>query len=314
MMIQPNFVKRRVLFLTLLTIALLGRLEAQPAYPRVPGEAQLIYKDLQHFSEAFKQLNSASDTLSVLQEYYFGKATPGLKEFINRHNLTPEMLRDALAMYPERYALIPGFVAEIDQVEQTYSELMEAFGAAVPNAMYAPTYLLVDANRGIGQASQVGQLVTITRVVDNPEKLQKLITHELSHFQQAMAMGGQKYAALYSSPDNMLGLCLREGGAEFITSLVLNTITQSASLEFLEMDEEKLKEQFMKDLSVQKKDYWLWDSIGRDGQPQLLGYVMGYKVCQAYYEKSADKPGALQTILKMPDASEFLVASGYFKR
>ena len=77
------------------------------------------------------------------------------------------------------------------------------------------------ANIGIAQASQYGQLVTIMRVLDNEEKLLKVIVHELAHFQQAKAIGGQQYVSLYSQPDNMLGICLREGGAEFITNQVL---------------------------------------------------------------------------------------------
>lgn len=39
--------------------------------------------------------------------------------------------------------------------------------------MYPPTYLIVGANRGIGQASMAGQLITVTRIVDNMDKLKK---------------------------------------------------------------------------------------------------------------------------------------------
>ena len=189
---------------------------------------------------------------------------------------------------------------------------MMAFGQVVPNAMYAPTYLLVGANRGIGQASLPGQLITVTRVADNKEKLKKLMVHELSHFQQAMAMGGQKYAALYAAPDNMLGLCLREGGAEFVTSLVLNDITQSKALAYIEQDESKLKDRFKADLEAQDKEFWLWDSLNQDSHPKLLGYAMGYKICDSYYDQASDKKEALQQILRMDDAETFVASSGYF--
>lgn len=180
--------------------------------------------------------------------------------------------------------------------------------------MYPPTYLLVGANRGIGQASKVGQLITITRVVDNDEKLKKLIVHELAHFQQAMTMGIQAYGALYSKEDNMLGLCLREGGAEFITFLVLQEITQTKGLAHLQNNESDLKARFLKDLAQQDARFWLWDSIDDPDTPQLLGYVMGYKICDAYYQSASNKENALKAILATTEPEAFFEGSHYFEK
>ncbi len=306
-------VKKAALFLVGILVFLTFKSVAQPNYPREPQEAKIVYDDLRHFVEAYHELSKNSDTLAVLKAFYFDRGSAGLKEYINRHQLSPELMRDAIAAHPERYALIPDFLANISEVEDNYRGLIMAFGKVLPSAMYPPTYLLVGANRGIGQASLAGQLVTVTRVVDDMEKLRKITVHELSHFQQAMAMGGQKYAKLYSTPDNMLGLCLREGGAEFVTSLVLGDITQTAALEYLEKNEEPLKQQFQEDLEIQKKDFWLWESIGQKEYPKLLGYVMGYKICKHYYDLATDKSRALQYILQMPNAEEFVLSSRYFK-
>ena len=305
-------VKKTAFLLAGLCTFLFTKSTAQPSYPTSPYEAEVIYTDLEHFVEAYNALRTDADTLKVLQELYFDRGSAGLKEFVNRHQLTPELVKDAIGKYPNRYALIPGFLTNIGEIENSYGELMAAFGEVLPNAMYAPTYLLVGANRGIGQASVVGQLVTVTRVADNMDKLKKLVVHELSHFQQAMAMGGQKYAALYTTPNNMLGLCLREGGAEFVTSLVLRDITQSEALAYIEQDERRLKQQFMADMEAQNKDFWMWASLNQHTHPKLLGYAMGYKICHSYYAKAQDKTMALQDILRMDDADVFAEASGYF--
>lgn len=313
-MILFSSVNNRVLFLTGLCLFLWLKSFAQPNYPRTPQEAKVIYSDLIHFVEAYHHLEANSDTLQVLQTLYFDRGSDGLKEFVRRHQLTPQLMQEAIKANPERYALLPGFLTNIAKVEEVYRELMQKFSNVVPNAIYPPTYLLVGANRGIGQASMVGQLVTITTVADSMEKLQKLIVHELSHFQQVMAMGGQKYQALYTSPDNMLGICLREGGAEFVTSLVINDITQSAALNYIEKDEASLKVQFLADVGTQNKDFWLWASINQTAHPILLGYAMGYKICKQYYEGVPDKAAALQEILLMEDANAFIEASGYFAK
>ncbi len=298
--------------LGLLTIIIHFQSTAQPNYPRNPEDAQLIYTDLVNFTEAYIALEKDGDTLQVLRSLYFDRGSAGLKEFVKRHQLTPELLKDALTSHPERYALIPGFLADIEEVEAEFKSLMRDYHKVMPDAMYAPTYLLVGANRGIGQASLVGQLITVTRVVDDRKKLKKLLTHELTHFQQAMTMGGQKYGALYASENNMLGLCLREGGAEFVTSLVLEEITQTRALDYLNNNEANLKNQFIADLQSQDKEFWLWDYLEQKSYPKLMGYAMGYKVCDHYYQGADDKSLALRQILMMEDAEAFLEASGYF--
>lgn len=309
-----SFSRRKILYLIGFIIFLLNlQAVAQPNYPREPKEAALIYSDLLHFMDAYKALETNNDTIQVLQTLYFERGSEGLKEFINRHQLTPELLKDAMQADPERYALIPDFVGNITEIEALYADLMKRYHQVLPNTVFAPTYLLVGANRGIGQASQVGQLVTIMRVVDDRNKMQKLITHELTHFQQVMAMGGPKYISLYSAPNNMLGICLREGGAEFFTSLVLGEITQDKALEYIEKNETQLKKQFLSDLETQNQEFWLWASIDQNSYPKLLGYAMGYEICKEFYENSEDKSTALQDILKMEDAEGFLKSSGYFK-
>lgn len=140
------------------------------------------------------------------------------------------------------------------------------------------------------------------------------MVHELAHFQQAMAMGGQKYAALYATPHNMLGMCLREGGAEFVTAQVLGNITQIVALEYLEKNESRLKEQFLNDSKAQNKGFWFWPSLEHKTYTKLLGYAIGYKICRQYYEEAPDKTVALMDILKMEGADTFLKSSHYFKR
>lgn len=286
---------------------------AQPNYPTDPNQAQLISVDLEHFVEAMKAFSSDKDSIQVLNKYYFDKASAGLTEYIGRHQLTPELLLEAINTHPEIYSQIESYIDTLPALQKAYQKHLGKFQEVLPKAMYAPTYLLVGAHRGIAQASLYGQLVTITRTLDDPDKLMKLIIHELSHFQQAMTMGGEKYVNLYREPNNMLGLCLREGGAEFITSLVLNDITQTKSLKYLEENEVELRKKFQADLSNQDTSFWLWESINQKEYPILMGYAMGYKICESLYAIHANKEQALQKILLMNNPSEFLEESRYFE-
>lgn len=308
-----RFISKRICAATIVLVCFCLPIHSQPNYPAEPEMAQLIYTDIEHFIEAFGKLEKGSDTLSVLKTYYFDRGSAGLKEYITRHNLTPEALKSVISKDPERYGRISEFLEKIPSIKSEYTQTMKEFHKVVPDAMYPPTYLLVGANRGIAQASRAGQLVTITRILDDHLKLKKLMVHELAHFQQAKTMGPQKYGVLYSENDNMLGLCLREGGAEFITFLVLGEVTQSKALAYYREHENELRSKFKKDLSEQATDFWLWESVNDPETPQLLGYVIGYEICKAYFTQAEDKSAALQQILVMDSPLDFLDSSGYHK-
>jgi hypothetical protein len=46
-------------------------------------------------------------------------------------------------------------------------------------------------------------------------------------------------------------------------------------------------------------------------RPADLGYYVGYKICEAYYQAARDKKQAVKDILEMKDFNEFLKDSGY---
>lgn len=290
------------------------RLASQINYPTNPDGAKLVFSDLENFLEAYKQLKPDADSISVLNQYYFNKASVGLKEYIVKHNLTPKLMVEAMGKDPEVYKQIGKFVNNIDNTKKIFKESMIKYSNVLSKATYPPTYLLIGANRGIAQNSKYGPLVTIARVLDNPDKLMQVIVHELSHFQQVMSIGIENYIALYSKPDNMLGLCLREGGAEFLTFLVMKTISQEKALNYLEDNLTEMKSKFILDLEEKKPNFWLWGSLNQNKYPKLLGYAMGFKICESYYNSAADKEKALIDILSITQSKEFLNKSKFFSK
>jgi hypothetical protein len=290
---------------------------AQPSFPTKPEDAQVISSDIGNFLEARSKFVPGGDNEAVLQRLYFDRASPGLKEFVQRFGLTAKLLNDAIAKDPGGYEDLDRFYRRIADFEAFYKEGLNNLKAVYPKAMFAPTYLLVGANRGIGQASREGQLVTVEKVTADLEKLRTLAIHETTHFQQAMSMGPQQYQALYAQKDNMLGWALREGAAEFVTyRLVGKNEEKFARLAHLNRNEIELWDRFRKDLKDQKKDFWLSVSFEDDnkGYPYLLGYAVGYKIVAAYYDKAADKKQALQDIIAITDPELFLEKSGYEPR
>lgn len=300
-----------IVYFSLITISI----SAQPNYPQTAKEASLISRDIKNFIEAFHELSTNSDTLQVLQQKYFDKATPGLNEYIRRFDLNANILKNAIQKNPNEYLKIQNFYNQITTLEQDYIKELEVYKNVLPSSIFPPTYLLVADYKGIGQASKFGQLISIEKkCVDDLEILKNMIIHELTHFQQALSMGIEKYGSTYGKKDNMLELILREGGADFVTyKLVRKNEDQFTKLKNYEKDETALWERFQKDLKNQDKDFWLNVSFedNNKGNAIQLGYGLGYKIVKAYYDQAEDKTQALQEILMMEDTNNFLIKSGY---
>lgn len=286
---------------------------AQPSYPTDPMEGKVIFSDLDNFLEGYTSLTKDSDTIAILKQYYFSRASDGLTEYISRHGLTPENLAKAIGENPDTYSNLVSFKVNIDRFINLYGKELIRFENVISDAMYPPAYLLIGANKGIAQASPKGQLITIERATDAPEKLLHVMIHELTHFQQARTLGFQNYIKTYSTPNNMLDLILREGGAEFISYyLVEEGKRPYRNKDFFESNEASLKSRFITDLQNQDATYWMWDSLNDGSKNTLLGYTMGYKICVSYYQNAENKEQALHDILGISDAKQFLQASNYF--
>jgi hypothetical protein len=52
----------------------------------------------------------------------------------------------------------------------------------------------------------------------------------------------------------------------------------------------------------------------REEWPQDIGYFVGFRIVQSYYENAADKSAAFQEILAVTDYELFLQKSGYAEK
>ena len=56
---------------------------------------------------------------------------------------------------------------------------------------------------------------------------------------------------------------------------------------------------------------WLYQGDKAKDKPADLGYYVGYKIAESYYNRAADKKQAIKDILDIKDFNGFLKASGY---
>ncbi len=276
-----------------------------------PDEARFVYDDILTFVHAFDQLTEGADTLSILQTEYLDKGTPGLDVYINKYGLTAEMLRKAIQKRPQVYSdlhKMPEILAAYsNEGRQAYRELKDY----IPSIVYPPTYFLIGAYRGIGSSSAEGSLLSVESWPVPVKGRTTMLVHELVHFQQARTVGLDKYVALYGAEKNLLGLCLREGTAEFFSWLVLGEITQTDALEYTLKNEMKLWGQFRKDMHGSETGDWIWTLPSDPELPGFVGYAIGFRIVKSYYENAVDKEQVLHEILSATDYPTFLEKSGY---
>jgi hypothetical protein len=57
---------------------------------------------------------------------------------------------------------------------------------------------------------------------------------------------------------------------------------------------------------------WLYNQGNATGErPGDLGYFIGYRIAEAFYERTSDKRLALRAIIEVADSDTFLAQSGY---
>lgn len=306
--------KNYLLPFLIIVFILNAKANAQPNYPRDPSEAKIITTDVINFIGAYNSLSEDKDSIQVLQEMYFDKASPGMNEYLTKHSFDAGDLLREIQIHPDKYSNVENFYNNLSEFEAEYIRELQSYKSVMPKAMFPPVYLIVANYTGIAQASKLGQLVSIEKVTEEPDKLLTVMIHELTHFQQAMNMGIENYSAVYAKKNNMLDLILREGSAEFITyKLVRKNEDQFSRLKTYEENESELWEKFNNDLNEQQSEYWLAVKPGdtRKNDSVLLGYAIGYKIVEAYYDQAEDKDQAMKEILKLTDASAFLDKSSY---
>lgn len=84
--------------------------------------------------------------------------------------------------------------------------------------------------------------------------------------------------------------------------------------EYLLARENRIWCQFRESMLGPETGDWMWGRPRDPEQPTDLGYVLGARIVESYYERAAVKAEAVKHILSVTDYPAFLAASGYAER
>ncbi|KIO76311.1 hypothetical protein TH53_15805 [Pedobacter lusitanus] len=288
-----------------------------------PDSIIISQTDLHNYWTAFDSCMTTSDSLrqiSFIQKYYIDKATTGLKGLNAKDDLHAEDYVDCIRLLPKYLNSIRNTTLSFRKHEHTIRNAYRKLKRLYPTATFSDIYFLISPLKHGGTPVEGGFIIG-TEMLSNdkhadlsafspkqrnmfasPDLLPALVVHENVHTMQLNDNG----------KSTLLKRSLLEGSAEFITRLVLNrTAIKQSTYDYLTAHEASLWREFLEDIKTNNQDKWFMSDQYEDRLPDL-GYIIGYKICEAYYQQSKNKQKAIADIIQMEKAPEiFLKESGY---
>ncbi|EZH73786.1 hypothetical protein ATO12_17795 [Aquimarina atlantica] len=282
-----------------------------------PDDIKLITSDIDLFWESYDKL--LKDTINNSFEAYLRNGSIGLKDFVPDRIESAEKLKELVLSEKQYYSNIRSSSYKILNFKKQIIASCYALEYVYPEAVFPPVYFLIGRTTSGGTASKNGLMIALEVYSDGNfttdygrpsldiEIMPNIVIHELIHFLQK------------DNPkdETLLKHCIREGTADFIAELVSGEKTRLANgpdvYPYGEKNEQELWIEFNNSRNSKELSPWLYSQTP-DGRPQNLGYWMGYKIVEAYYQKSNDKKKALLDILNIDNYDQFLEQSEYSKK
>ena len=279
-----------------------------------PNKTQIVTTDIDNFWKAFDDQDTPTDA-DAINTIYIQAGSPGLKAFLNGRIGSANNLATVINAHPDYYKSIKSSTLKVQDFKVDIIKSFVRFKEIYPKATFPTVYFVIGALNSGGTSSDDGLIIgaemygltdltpkgelsdwlkTVLRSVD---AVPHIVAHELIHFNQTYDGGSLLFA------------CLKEGSADFIAELISGRHINEHVHEFANPIEGQLWAEFQERMN--KKDYSGWLYSSSKGRPNDLGYWIGYKICKAYYDKSADKQAAIADILHIKNPNRFLEQSGY---
>ncbi|MEM1358856.1 MAG: hypothetical protein AAGF89_11690 [Bacteroidota bacterium] len=312
----------------LLIVSLISLLAAcQDPTPTIP----VYTTDIDHYWEAYDQIIATDDTAAqenFLQTLYLDRASPGLKKLMEVRNYTAEEYLENINAYPNFWASIRENTLQAktmkNEFQAGFTDLKQLYDCPKPASAYfaigafrsggtaVDSFVLIGGEFTLADdrvdATEFPENIRANRIAffaSNPiNDVYGLFVHEFVHTQQEPI------------PDYLLGQCLYEGVAEYVSCLATGTEPDTA-VRYGQAHPEAVLATFEREMFYQNNQpKWLWSNAPNQFERRDLGYYIGYTISERYYRQATDKKEAIRELVEIDytDTSEVrrvIDASGY---
>lgn len=314
----------------------------EPAVNRDPGKVKLVTSDINNFWRAYdlaaREPDEAKRT-AIFQTEYLDKGSAGLQDFVRLRIKSAKDLAKTVNALPGFYASVRPSSMRVSEMDNQIRKSFHRFKALHPDAVFPDVYFLVGVANTGGTASRNGLLIgtelyglapqmprdeftawfgamlpaqndpnetrlMASRYVETAfkpvEKLPAIVAHESCHFNQKIP-----------EPKTLLGKAIQEGSCDFIGELIAGDIINPRQKAYGDQHEATLWRQFQSEMNGTSFQNWMYNLLRARDRPSDLGYYIGYKISESYYNHARDKRQAIRDILEVKDYSSFLEKSRY---
>ncbi|HEX8612089.1 MAG TPA: DUF2268 domain-containing putative Zn-dependent protease [Telluria sp.] len=280
-------------------------------------EFRFITSDIERFWTVYDKLDGAADPAALLEREYLDGGSAGLHGFVHMRINSGASLYRRIGKHAQYYRAIRANTLRAASFEPLIRADMRRFKALYPEAMFPDIYFVIGRLTAGGTASSDGLLIGTEMYGRGPgvptseldawllagtstiDTLPAIVTHELMHFQQRL------------DPATLLGHAIKEGACDFLASLVTKGKFNETIYRYGYANEAQLKKEFLAAMDGTDFKRWLYSGAPEGERPADLGYFMGFRIAEAYYNKAKDKHQAIVDILHIKDFKRFFAESGY---
>jgi len=288
-----------------------------------PNKARLITTDITHFWRAYDRVaRDTARTEAIYQRDYFAKASRGLQDYFELRIRTVRDFVQNQRAKPRFYQAIRPSTLRIatmtPQIRAGFAKLKEIY----PAARFPDVYFVIGRWNSAGTVSGSGMLIGADQLCGTPstpvDELSAYGRRSLGTLAQLPYVVAHEHIHTLQKPNKDLSLlrgAINEGMADFLAELTTGHQPNASLLPYGLAHEKQIWADFTKEIT--SKDWSNWIANGRQetaDKPADLGYFVGYRICQSYYEELADKQQAVRDILNISDFSAFLAKSRYAEK
>lgn len=265
-----------------------------------PLEAQFITKDIKNFWNAFDSLEAGYKG-NPFNDLYIKWGSPGIQAFMNSRIESGESLLDKVKERKVDYLKARANSLKMLKNEKQCRSTFMALKYLYPQAVFPPVYFVIGRFNSGGHSNPSGLVIGAEMV--QSESVPFIVAHELVHYQQDSLTKENLF---------LLAACINEGSADFIGELISGGGPNMDTYTYGNTHEKKLWLEFKKIMNDKEDSHdWMYNYKPKNGYPPDLGYWIGYKITQSYYNRAKDKQKAISEILHIKDYKKFLEQSGY---
>ncbi|MFD1468370.1 TPR end-of-group domain-containing protein [Hymenobacter caeli] len=302
------------------TVGRMDKIEAQLSDPR---NARLVTSDITLFWRAYDLVaKDPAHAAAIYQREYFDKGSPGLQDYYQLKIKSVKAFVANQTAKPEFYRAIRPNTLRIatmtPQIQAGFVKLKEIY----PEARFPNVYFVVGRWNSGGTASGNGMLVGADQQCRTPDTpLAELDLWERNNFADLSGLPGlvaheQVHFIQKSSSDpSLLRGAINEGMADFLAELTTGHNPNARLQAYAGAHEKEIWASFTKEMAGSSWSNWIGNATQETAdKPADLGYFVGYKICQSYYQEASDKKQAVHDILNISDYPAFLAKSRYAEK